>query len=143
MPKAQLWVAVTLVVAAGGGLALLMPRCSEERAAKSPAAASASAAPAGPWTPRRIAKLDMHTHVDPEIAQQARKFLESQGIGRVVNLSGGVPGEGLEDTIASATLTSGFYVIFVNINFEGIGEPGWAKREVAQLERAKKMGARG
>jgi predicted TIM-barrel fold metal-dependent hydrolase len=152
MPKAQIWVAAALVSVVVIALVLLVPRCGEERRAKSPTTSAAStepasmAAPAGsaaPFTPRRIAKVDMHTHVDPEIAQQARKFLESQGIGRAINLSGGIPGEGLEDTIASATMTSGFYVIFVNINFEGIGEPGWAKREVAQLERAKKMGARG
>jgi predicted TIM-barrel fold metal-dependent hydrolase len=74
---------------------------------------------------------------------QARQFLESYGIGRVVNLSGGVPGEGLEDTISAATVTSGFYIVFVNVNFEGIGTPGWAAREVKQLERAKEMGARG
>src|SRR6266550_8752952 len=152
MPKAQLWVALALVSAVVVALVLLVPRCGEERGAKGPLAAAESSEPApgaapsssaAPWTPRRIAKVDMHTHIDPEIAEPARKFLESQGIGRAINLSGGTPGEGLEDTIAMATLTSGYYVAFVNINFEGIGEPGWGKREVAQLERAKKMGARG
>jgi predicted TIM-barrel fold metal-dependent hydrolase len=146
MPKTQLWVAISVVAVVAVGLVVLVPRCGEEREAKSPPAASASSAgaePAAPWTPRRIAKFDMHTHVDPEMALPAQKFLESQGIGRVVNLSGGYPGEGLEDTIGMATATSGYYVIFVNINFEGIGQPKWAEREVAQLERAKKMGARG
>jgi predicted TIM-barrel fold metal-dependent hydrolase len=146
MPKTRLWVVVSVFAAVVVGLVLLVPRCGEERQAKSPAAASASSAapgPQAPWTPRRIAKFDMHTHVDPQMARPAQQFFETQGIGRVVNLSGGYPGEGLEDTIGMAALTSGFYIIFVNINFEGIGEPKWAEREVAQLERAKKMGARG
>ena len=142
MSKARLWMAVALVAAVVAGLALLMPRCGQERLAKSPSAATSDGV-AAPWSPRRIAKLDMHTHVDPDLALPARGFLESQGIGRVVNLSGGIPGDGLEETIAMATSTGGFYVIFVNINFDGIGRPGWADREIEQLERAKKMGARG
>jgi predicted TIM-barrel fold metal-dependent hydrolase len=144
MSKAHVGLAVILVGGVAGGLALLAPRCNEERQATSPPAPSASAAQASAaWTPRRIAKLDMHTHIDPDVAHEARRFLESYGIGRVVNLSGGVPGEGLEDTIAAATVTSGYYIAFANVNFEGIGQPGWARREVAQLEKAKQMGARG
>jgi predicted TIM-barrel fold metal-dependent hydrolase len=112
-----------------------------------PSASEPSAAPAAPpnapWNPRRIAKFDMHTHIDPEVAVQARGLLESYGIGRVVNLSGGAPGQGLEETLAMGHATGGFYVTFVNIDFEGIGTPGWAAREVKQLERAKTMGVRG
>jgi predicted TIM-barrel fold metal-dependent hydrolase len=150
------------IVVLGGGLLLLAPRCGSERGAKGPAvsptsgaepalsaapdlsvAPRASAEPQPPWTPRRIAKFDMHMHIDPDVAVPARGFLESQGIGGGVNLSGGTPGEGLEETIAAARATNGYYVVFVNINFVGIGEAGWAEREIAQLERAKKMGARG
>jgi predicted TIM-barrel fold metal-dependent hydrolase len=65
------------------------------------------------------------------------------GIGGVVNLSGGWAGAGLEESLAAARATGGYYVVFANINFEGIGTRGWAEREVAQLERAKAMGARG
>src|SRR5258705_9189262 len=143
MSKLQLWVAIAVFGVVVALLVLLVPRSGEERQAKSPSAPSGSAASQAPWTPRRIAKFDMHTHVDPEVAHPARKFLESHGIGRVVNLSGGFPGEGLEDTIAMATATGGYYIAFANVNFEGNDEPNWARREVAQLERAKKMGARG
>src|SRR5882672_8191365 len=124
MSKVQLWVALTLSAVLAGGLVLLVPRCGEERQPKSPPLAT-EIEKATTWSPRRIAKLDMHTHVDPEMAVPARQFFESRGIGRAVNLSGGVPGEGLEDTIGAATITSGFYIVFVNINFEGIGTPGW------------------
>jgi predicted TIM-barrel fold metal-dependent hydrolase len=143
MRKTPLLVGLAVFAALAGGLVWLLPRVNEQPSAAGSAVPSASAPAAAEWKPRRIAKFDMHTHVDPDIAMPARGFLESYGIGRAVNLSGGTPGEGLEETIATATLTSGYYVIFANINFEGIGSPGWAAREVAQLERAKQMGARG
>ena len=85
----------------------------------------------------------MHTHLDPDVLEPARQFLQELGIGRVVNLSGGTPGAGLEQTLAAAKASQGFCVVFANVDFEGIGTPGWGAREVAALERAKSMGARG
>ena len=86
----------------------------------------------------------MHMHIDPDVAVPARAFLEAQGIGGGVNLSGGTPGEGLEETHrrrgARPTATSSSSSTSTSV---GIGKPGWAEREVAQLEKAKKMGARG
>src|SRR5215470_10907592 len=100
MPKARVWFSLALVSAVVAALVLLAPCSREERGGKSAASAAPSSVPApaasssaSAWTPRRIAKVDMHTHIDPEIAQQARKFLESQGIGRAINLSGGTSGE--------------------------------------------------
>ncbi len=98
------------------------------------AAPSASAA-----TPTPIAKLDFHVHIDAEIAPAARTFLRAHGIGRAVNLSGGWVGAGLEETLAAA----GGDPVFANVDFRGIGAPGWSEREVLRLERAKAMGARG
>jgi predicted TIM-barrel fold metal-dependent hydrolase len=140
-----------LAAIAVGVLFFLAPGCrkkqapvlEEEAAPRAATSAAASAKPERSWTPRAIAKFDMHTHIDPEIALPARRFLEGHGLGRVVNLSGGWAGEGLEETLQSSKMTSGYYVIFANIDFEGIGTPKWAAREVAQLERAKALGARG
>jgi predicted TIM-barrel fold metal-dependent hydrolase len=140
-----------LAAVAVGVLFLFAPACRKKSPpvldeAPSPSAAASASAPGQMtpvWSPRTIAKLDMHTHIDPEIALQARRFLEAQGLGKVVNLSGGWAGEGLEETLQMAKVTSGYYIIFANINFEGIGTPKWAAREVAQLERAKALGVRG
>jgi predicted TIM-barrel fold metal-dependent hydrolase len=140
-----------LAAVAMGLLFLLAPGCrkkqapvlEEEGTPRAAGSAAPSAKPERSWMPRAIAKFDMHTHVDPEIALPARRFLEGHGLGRVVNLSGGWAGEGLEETLQSSKMTSGYYVIFANIDFEGIGTPKWAPREVAQLERAKALGARG
>ncbi|HMI87991.1 MAG TPA: amidohydrolase family protein, partial [Polyangiaceae bacterium] len=143
--------AFLLAAIAVGVLFLSAPGCGKKRTPTSEenvpsgtigsAAAPVQSAPS--WAPRAIAKLDMHTHIDPEIALPARRFLEAQGLGRVVNLSGGWVGEGLEETLGAAKATSGYYIVFANINFEGIGTPKWGAREVAQLERAKALGVRG
>ena len=150
MVRASRGLALLRVAVAVAGLVLLAPGCRKKRDVVldegAPDAAtrtevSAQAVPA--WSPRAIAKVDMHGHIDPEIALPARRFFESHGIGRVVNLSGGWEGEGLEETLGSAKATGGYYIVFANIDFEGIGTPKWAAREVAKLERAKALGARG
>jgi predicted TIM-barrel fold metal-dependent hydrolase len=142
MSKAPMIVAAAALVAAVGALLILGPR--QERKVTAVAPSASASAPPPPWSPARIPKVDIHTHIDPEVAIPARSFLEHYGIGRAINLSGGFPGGGgLDETLATATETGGYYVIFVNINFEGIGTKGWAAREVAQLEKAKAMGARG
>jgi predicted TIM-barrel fold metal-dependent hydrolase len=153
MSQARRAAPLFLVAIAAAGLLWLAPGCRKKRevslgevTAAADAGGTVSAAPsssAASWKPRAIAKFDMHGHIDPEIAVPARRFLEAQGIGRVVNLSGGWVGEGLEETLQSARATGGYYVIFANVNFEGIGTPKWAAREVAQLERAKALGAKG
>jgi predicted TIM-barrel fold metal-dependent hydrolase len=152
-------IALLLAVLGAAALVIAVPRCGarphpaqapgatssagEQQATAVPAASSAPAAPSAPWSPRQMAKFDVHTHIDPEVTSQARAFLESYGIGRVINLSGGTPGQGLEETLSMGRATGGYFVTFVNIDFDGIGTPGWAAREVKQLERAKAMGARG
>jgi predicted TIM-barrel fold metal-dependent hydrolase len=113
---------------------------ADQRAGEDPAGMPPGSAERSPLG---IAKLDLHTHIDPDVAEPARDFMQAAGIGRVVNLSGGSPGEGLEETLAAAQRTSGFYVVFANVDFSGIGAPGWAAREAEQLARAKAMGARG
>ena len=149
MPKGML--AFTLSAVAAGGIVFLASGCGKKRETRTEVSVSAvpppSAAPAAPvarsFTPRNIAKLDMHGHIDPEIALPARRFLEAHGIGRVVNLSGGWVGEGLEERLSAARATGGYYIVFANIDFQGIGTPNWAAREVGRLERAKALGARG
>jgi len=150
MVRASRGLAFLLVAIAVAGLVLLAPGCRKKRdvvleEATLDAAVrtevSVTAVPS--WSPRAIAKVDMHGHIDPEIALPARRFFESHGIGRVVNLSGGWEGEGLEETLGSAKASGGYYIVFTNIDFEGIGTPRWAAREVAKLERAKALGARG
>jgi len=153
MATTRTFAAVVIAAVALLGGVLLASQCHTDhpgapsaRSAGSPlatASAGGASPSAKPVKRAAIAKFDVHTHIDPEVAVPARDFLQGRGIGRVVNLSGGSPGEGLEETLGAATVTSGYYVVFANIDFSGIGAPGWAAREVEHLERAKAMGARG
>jgi predicted TIM-barrel fold metal-dependent hydrolase len=136
MPSPRSIAAVSVFALVLGGLAFMAPRCSEK-------AEKTATPPAAPRVRPKFAKVDIHTHVDPEISSPARALLWAHGIGRAINLSGGAVGEGLEDTIAAARASSDYFVVFANVNFQGIGEPGWAEREVKQLERAKAAGAKG
>jgi predicted TIM-barrel fold metal-dependent hydrolase len=101
-------------------------------------------APAGLTKPlRRIPKIDVHAHVDPDVMMPLRDMLLAQGIVHVVNLSGGSYGYGLEQTVLSAAAAGGYYLTSANVQFDAIGAPGWANREIVQLEHAKRLGVKG
>lgn len=154
---------VSFLGLAAAATAATIPRCTDDRdgrGASRPSGTAVTAHPKGAETAaspvpvpsassatltaaRAIPKIDLHTHVDPEIFGEARGFLRARGIEHAINLSGGMPGDGLEETVAAAHAAGDFFTTFVNVNFQGIGEPGWAAREVAQLERAKKLGVKG
>jgi hypothetical protein len=61
-------------------------------------------------------------------------MLRGQDIVRVVNLSGGSAGAGLEETLLLSSAAGGYYITYANVDFEGIGMPGWAEREILRLE---------
>jgi predicted TIM-barrel fold metal-dependent hydrolase len=125
---------------------LAVAACKSPAPAESAPSASAPSPPAPTTTafaPGRIPKVDIHAHIDPDVARPARALMQAHGIGRVVNVSGGWVGEGLQESMAAATEPSGFYVVFANIDWTGVGEPGWAAREIKRMERAKAMGVRG
>lgn len=61
----------------------------------------------------------------------------------MVNLSGG-NGEQLKKMIDNAkTNKPGRFIVFANIDFKGVGEPGWGERAAQQLEEDVKNGANG
>lgn len=128
-----------LVALAALAVAFLMP----SRFTVAPSADDAAPSAPRPFAPRPLPKLDAHTHIDMRIAPQAVAFLRAHGIGRAIDLSGGRAGEDLEANLGASKQVGDFFVTFCNPSFEGIGEPGWAAREVAQLERAKALGAKG
>lgn len=61
----------------------------------------------------------------------------------MVNLSGG-NGAQLQKIIENArTNKPGRFIVFANIDFKGVGEPGWGERAAKQLEEDVKNGANG
>jgi predicted TIM-barrel fold metal-dependent hydrolase len=125
------------IIAAVGAVVLVIPR------GPNPNDAAPAGSEAKTFKPRSIPKIDMHTHIDDDSVLDARSLLLAHGIVHAVNLSGGAPNMGLEETIAAARISGDFFSVFVNINFQGIGDPRWPAREIAQLERAKALGAKG
>jgi uncharacterized protein len=93
--------------------------------------------------------IDVHAHHfrgdeydDARIAEVVAD-MDGLNMGVAVNLSGGW-GEKLVNMIKSM---KGRYpdrfVVFTNINFEDMGQPGWTEREVARLEEGVRNGAQG
>ena len=90
--------------------------------------------------------IDVHGHqyrmaeqdLGPVIAA-----MDTLNMGIMVNLSGR-SGENLQKSVANiATNYPNRFVVFANINFEGVGEENWTENAVKQLETDVKAGARG
>jgi predicted TIM-barrel fold metal-dependent hydrolase len=90
--------------------------------------------------------IDIHSHqvrLKPEEVDQLIKEMDSINLQVMVNLSGGT-GERLKQIV---TAMKGRYpkrfVIFANIDFSDLNEPGFGKRAATRLEQDVKNGAQG
>jgi len=90
--------------------------------------------------------IDVHNHQrtsPPERLQQLLRDMDALNIHAMVNLSGGY-GETLAENAAAMRAAGGDrFVVFANLNFSGLDEPGYAERAAAQLAEDVKNGARG
>lgn len=102
------------------------------------------AAERDPEVASRVPVIDVHTHFPPRAATRAVGIMDAYGIEAVVNLSGGVPGGGLEDQLAAAAAHPGRIVVFTNLDFgHAAAGPGYGDKMAADLARARELGARG
>lgn len=90
--------------------------------------------------------VDVHSHHSnpkPEEVDKLVREMDSMNMRVMVNLSGGT-GEQLRQTVA---VMKGRYpdrfVVFANLDFNDINEPGYGKRAAARLEQDVKNGAQG
>jgi predicted TIM-barrel fold metal-dependent hydrolase len=89
-------------------------------------------------------KIDVHTHLNPASLSWVMPVLEAQGIDRVVNLSGGRPGHGLEQQLAAAQQYPGRVIVFCTPAFdEALRGEGYGERLAAELEHMQALGCRG
>jgi uncharacterized protein len=91
--------------------------------------------------------IDVHNHQDRDQseAQVARLVADMDGLNMkvMVNLSGG---QGEEFVKGLKNLKGRYpkrFVVFANLDFTGIDQPGWGEKAAAQLERDVKAGAQG
>jgi len=119
--------------------------------------------PAHPVTRAKYPFIDVHNHqnnMSPENLQKLVADMDRLNMAVMVNLSGrgfkrtqnpdGTTTFGLNDSEylkkavenANAT-TPGRFIVFTNVDFNGIGDSGWTEKAVKELEQDVKNGARG
>ena len=90
--------------------------------------------------------VDIHSHQFRMATQDLNdliKPMDELNMAVMVNLSGG-SGQNLKDIMSNVnTNYPNRFVIFANVNFEGVGMAGWAENAVKQLEEDYRVGARG
>jgi Predicted metal-dependent hydrolase of the TIM-barrel fold len=90
--------------------------------------------------------IDVHNHqrsMSPADLDRLSAAMDKLNMAVMVNLSGG-NGSSLKDKIDHIrTAQSKRFIVFANINFNGIGEAGWTEKAVKQLEEDVRNGASG
>ncbi len=102
--------------------------------------------PEHPVTKAKYPFIDVHNHqyqMGSGSLSALVKDMDALNLKIMVNLSGG-NGNSLKKMVENArSQFPGRFVIFHNIDFSGIGEPGWTEKAVQQLQEDYKNGARG
>jgi predicted TIM-barrel fold metal-dependent hydrolase len=90
--------------------------------------------------------VDIHSHqfgMGEKDLSELVGAMDKLNMAVMVNLSGG-SGEGLTAAISNVKKNyPNRLVVFANVDFDGVGNPGWAENAVSQLEEDVKNGAKG
>ncbi len=90
--------------------------------------------------------IDVHSHqrnMAPESLKVLLSDMDAMNEAVMVNLSGG-SGASLQEKINNINETyPNRFVVFANVDFEGVGTKDWTEKAVAQLETDIKKGAKG
>lgn len=161
--SARLLVTSTLALAAGLGLAASAAP-APEISFRDYDPPSTLKVPEHPRTRAKFPFIDIHNHQEDMPTQDLRPVvaaMDQLNMAVMVNLSGrgfrdikdasgkvvgyGVePGDYLDRALANARKNApGRFVVFTNVEFEGIGTPGWTARAVQQLADDVRAGAQG
>jgi len=90
--------------------------------------------------------IDVHSHqfrMATQDLSELIKDMDALNMGVMVNLSGG-SGDNLKKALQNVKANyPDRFVVFANVNFEGVGSQSWTENAVAQLEADVKNGAKG
>lgn len=90
--------------------------------------------------------VDIHSHQFRMAEQDLSELIaemDKLNMAVMVNLSGG-SGEGLQAAMKNVNENyPNRFVIFANVNFDGVGSPDWGRKAASQLEADVKNGAKG
>lgn len=102
--------------------------------------------PKHPVTKAKFPFIDVHNHQFQMGTMDLNTLtveMDKLNMKVMVNLSGG-SGAQLQKMIENAkTNKPGRFIVFANVDFKGVGEPGWGERAARQLEQDVKNGANG
>lgn len=102
--------------------------------------------PQHPVTRAKFPFIDVHNHQFQMGSMDLNTLtveMDKLNMKVMVNLSGG-NGAQLQKMIDNAKSNKpGRFIVFANIDFKGVGEPGWGERAAKQLEEDVKNGANG
>jgi predicted TIM-barrel fold metal-dependent hydrolase len=90
--------------------------------------------------------IDSHTLIAPvdESMKLALRIFERVGVVKFCNKNGGPLGSRTFDaTLRMKHILKDRFEFFANLDWTGVGEPGWGQREANRLEREVMVGARG
>jgi predicted TIM-barrel fold metal-dependent hydrolase len=102
--------------------------------------------PENPVTRARFPFIDVHSHQNlrtPEQVDELVREMDKLNMRVMVNLSGGYGDRLKQNVDAMKSRYKDRFVVFANIDFKGLDEPGYPERAAAQLEQDFKNGAQG
>lgn len=121
---------------------LAQPGCGKDAEAVDDAAQAARTAEEGveggpPWRPgyRRPLVIDIHAHIMPTGLQRLSKIMADNGLGLVVNLSGGNQKRGLSTAVEMQKVFPGI-INYYTPNWREVHLPDFGEREAKRLEEA-------
>ncbi len=91
----------------------------------------------------RFPVLDVHTHIEPTATARALAIFDERNVRVAVNLSGGAPGDGLEEALAQQQASGNRILPFCLVDWRGVGDPAWVAGAVATLEGCAARGVKG
>lgn len=88
--------------------------------------------------------IDIHTHLEPDATETILRLLDQRNIRYAVNLSAGIPGQGLEEALAQQQSTRGRLLPFCTLPWQRfVDVDAFAQASVAVLEQCARVGVRG
>lgn len=99
--------------------------------------------PKAPFVPRKLPRIDVHTHLLLGTSLRAARLFQKYGISLAVNLSGAPGGHGFEEFPVDNEVAYGHIVAFTTLDFEETASAGYGQRMADSLVEAQKAGARG
>lgn len=87
--------------------------------------------------------FDVHTHIEPEATQRALAMFDARNVRMAINLSGGLPGMGIEEALAQQRASGGRIIPFCMIDWRGAAGAAWVAQSIRTLEQCAALGVRG